>query len=120
MFNYLRLLQLRHGHLAPDTGAPGGEPGAGAQEGANGTKGASEEGTEQGGDGNQNAPAPPKTFSQADVDKIIARENAKWKRQQEKAIDEARTEAEKLASMSAEQRAQGMLWATKEGKRRIN
>lgn len=127
MYNYLRLLQLRRGYAAADTGAQGGAqfgaerkydaayPGteeAGAQgtgeagQGPSGAEGTGEApGVSTGGQGEGDA-EPPKTFSQADVDRIIARENAKWKRQQEKAIETARTEAEKLASMSAEQRAQ--------------
>ena len=115
MYNYLRQLQLRRICNAPDTGAQGGAQG-GAQEGAQGTGEAGQ--GPSGAEGTGEAPGdstggqsegdaePPKTFSQADVDRIIARENAKWKRQQEKAIETARTEAEKLAGMSAEQRAQ--------------
>lgn len=101
MYNYLRLLQLRRICNAPDTGAQGGAQGtANTTQGASATEAGASAGSDEG------DAEPPKTFSQADVDRIIARENAKWKRQQEKAIETARTEAEKLASMSAEQRAQ--------------
>lgn len=44
-------------------------------------------------------------FTQADIDRIIAREQAKWRRQQERAVETARTEAQRLAGMNAEERA---------------
>lgn len=99
--NYLRMLQLRRmGSVmrAPDTGAGGGEPGAGAAQGGEGQEGNQGEGTASGADGQTDE----KTFTQAELDKIIKQEQAKWKRQQEKAV----SEAQRLANMTAEQRAQ--------------
>lgn len=96
---YLRMLQLRRmGRvmLAPDTGAGGGE---GGQAGAQGNDGGDGEGEGQSGADGQNGE---KTFTQADIDKILKQEQAKWKRQQEKAV----SEAQRLANMTAEQRAQ--------------
>ena len=93
--NYLKMLQLRRmGNvmLAPDTGAGGGD---GAQGGNGGEEG---KGGESGADGQTDE----KTFTQADIDKILKKEQAKWKRQQEEAV----TEAQRLANMTAEQRAQ--------------
>ncbi|MBP3645489.1 MAG: DUF4355 domain-containing protein [Clostridia bacterium] len=103
--NYLRMLQLRrlcNVMLAPDTGAGGGDGagnGSGAQGGGEGGDGGNAgEGAQSGADGQTSE----KTFTQADVDKILRQEQAKWKRQQEKAV----TEAQRLANMTAEQRAQ--------------
>lgn len=100
--NYLRMLQLRRmgsAMRAPDTGAGGGDTSAGAQGGEGGAQsGAQDEGGQAGADG-QNGE---KTFTQAELDKIIKQEQAKWKRQQEKAV----SEAQRLANMTAEQRAQ--------------
>lgn len=53
----------------------------------------------------ERASAAEKTFTQADIDRIVRREQAKWKRQQEMVVNQARTEAERLASMTAEERA---------------
>ena len=111
MHNYLRLLQLRRGCFAPDTGAQGGAQtppdGAGtATDGAQGAGDKSPSGDAEGGEKPAQDATEPKTFTQADIDRIIAKETAKWRRQQEEAVNAARTEAEKLASMSAEQRAQ--------------
>lgn len=97
--NYLRMLQLRRmGRvmLAPDTGAGGGD---GAQGGAQGNNSGDGEGEGQSGADGQSGE---KTFTQADIDKILKQEQAKWKRQQEKAV----SEAQRLASLTAEQRAQ--------------
>lgn len=93
--NYLRLLQLRRmGNVmrAPDTGAGGGE---GAQGNGGGDEG-------KGGDSGADGQNGEKTFTQADIDKILKKEMAKWKRQQEDAV----SEAQRLANMTAEQRAQ--------------
>lgn len=97
--NYLRMLQLRRMSrvmLAPDTGAGGGD---GAQGGAQGNNGGDGEGKGQSGADGQSGE---KTFTQADIDKILKREQAKWKRQQEEAV----SEAQRLANLTAEQRAQ--------------
>ena len=104
---YLRSLQLRRmdgRRFAADTGtgaggAPTGEnqavaEGADVPDGHSADAGAKER---QGAD---------KAFTQADIDRILAREQAKWKRGQEKAISEARTEAERLATMSADERTE--------------
>lgn len=99
--NYLRMLQLRRVcsvTRAPDTGAGGGDNGAGAAQGGEGKEGEAGEGTQSGADGQTGE----KTFTQAELDKIIKQEQAKWKRQQDKAI----SEAQRLANMTAEQRAQ--------------
>lgn len=104
--NYLRMLQLRRMcsmMMAPDTGAGGGDNTAAgntaAAQGNDGGEGGSGEGGAQSGADGQTGE---KTFTQAELDKIIKQEQAKWKRQQEKAI----TEAQRLANMTAEQRAQ--------------
>lgn len=95
--NYLRLLQMRRDanfRFAPDTGAGGGDEG-----GADGkeTDGGEDGKNSDGADGQKSE----KTFTQADVDKMIRKEQAKWKRQQEKAI----SEAQRLAGLTAEERA---------------
>lgn len=99
--NYLQLLSLRRSAvmLAPDAGGGvGGADGAGegAQGGADGAnEGSGAEGGEAGG----------KTFTQEDIDRIIRREQAKWNRQHQKAVDDARSEGERLAKMTAEEKA---------------
>lgn len=108
--NYLRMLQLRRMGVmrAPDTGA-GGAAGTGSaggesqQAGESGAGGAGGQAEQNGGepDGADGQTAG-KTFTQEDVTRIIAREQAKWKRQQERAV----SEAQRLANMTAEQRAQ--------------
>lgn len=120
MYNYLRALQFRRAMnlYAPDTGAQGGAgtsgtsaaqtSAEGAQGASGGAQGADGESTGEGGaDGEKDAQGAekPRTLTQADVDRIIRQERAKWQRQQEKAVADARTEAEKLATMTAEQRA---------------
>lgn len=107
--NYLRMLQMRRDanfHYAPNTGAGGGDDGAnGGDDGADGGKGAQGKETDGGDDGKGSDGADgqkgEKTFSQADVDRMIRKEQAKWKRQQEKAV----SEAQRLAGLTAEQRA---------------
>jgi len=102
--NYLRLLQLRRmaAMLAPDAGGSAPASGTnGADAGGNGAQ-ADEANAGEGtdtpdGEANQTGE---KTFTQADVNRIIQREQAKWKRQQDKAV----SEAERLANMTAEQR----------------
>lgn len=98
MMNDLQLLDLRRraAMLAPDagTGAQGGEEGQGAQ-GVQDDEGGQEAGEKAG----------EKKFTREDIDRIVGREKAKWSRQQKKAIDDARTEAERLAKMTTEERA---------------
>lgn len=102
MNNYLRMLQMRRemnfGFFAPDTGA-GGDDAAGGDNGADGkgTDGGDDGESSDGADGQKGE----KTFTQADVDRLIRKEQAKWKRQQEKAV----SEAQRLAGLTAEQRA---------------
>lgn len=93
--NYLRLLQLRR-----DASAEGGAP-AGQENAASGGQ-AAQEGKE--------APATEaekgKTFTQADVDRIVQKTIASERKKAESAAQAARTEAERLASMTAEQRVE--------------
>lgn len=98
--NYLRTLQLRRGGmLAPDTGA-----GAGGSATDNQSDGAQD---------SQSADAPDnqsdggqKTFTQEEVNAILARERAKAKKAQSAEIAKARSEGEQLARMSEDQRAE--------------
>ncbi|OMF54687.1 hypothetical protein BK138_16140 [Paenibacillus rhizosphaerae] len=80
-----------------DAGAPGGD-------GAGGNGGAGSGNDGQGGGGGD------KTFTQDDIDKIvsktIARERSKWEKDFETKLAEAKTEAEKLAKMNADQKAE--------------
>ncbi|MBQ7885505.1 MAG: DUF4355 domain-containing protein [Clostridia bacterium] len=102
--NYLRLLQLRRmaNMMAPDAGGSGAAGGQGqnpGQSGAQTGEGGDGKGTESGGD--EGAKSGEKTFTQADIDQIIREEQAKWMRQQKKAV----SEAERLAKLSTEERA---------------
>lgn len=96
MNNDLRLLQLRRTALmmAPDAG---GASGAAAESPAaqTGMDGAGQA------DDAAGAEKPEKAFTQADIDRIIRAEKAKWQRQQQKAV----SEAERLAKLSTEERA---------------
>lgn len=47
-----------------------------------------------------------KTFTSEEVDKIINERFARWKKEQEKAVQEAKDEAAKLAKMNADQKQQ--------------
>ena len=108
--NYLRLLQLRRGGmLAPDTGTTGGAQTApngqnGTQNGAEGAQ-AQEEGKANE-NGQNAAQSGERTFTQADVNAILARERAKAERAQQKAVNEAVTEAQRLAKMTEDERAE--------------
>jgi hypothetical protein len=55
------------------------------------------------------AAEPEKKYSDKEVDSIIDKKYAKWKAEQEKAVSEAKTEAEKLAKMDAEQKREHAL-----------
>ena len=104
--NYLRLLQLRRGGmLAPDTGTGGGD---GGQNG--GHSGADDQGSKEGtGDGEgegEGKSGGDKTFTQEEVNRIVARELAKNSRNHQRDIDNARSEGERLARMSADERAE--------------
>lgn len=52
----------------------------------------------------------PKTYTQDDLDRIVAQKQSQWRRQHDREVEnareEARTEAEKLAKMTEEQRVQ--------------
>jgi hypothetical protein len=78
----------------------GSGEGAGEQGGAAG--GASEDDKGTGGDD--------KSFSQDDVNRLISerlgKEKSKWEKDMQTKLDEAKTEAEKLAKMNAEQKAE--------------
>lgn len=76
----------------PDTGANGGE---GDQGNADGEGQAAPEGATGG----------EKTFTQADLDRIVAERVAREKKGIEAQIENARKEAERLAKMSAEEKA---------------
>ena len=95
--NYLRLLQTRRmgAMLAPDAGGSAPAEAGAAQDAQQDANTDSDDGSGQ----------EARTFTQEDVDRIVRREQAKWRRQQEAAVKNARTEAERLASMSAEERA---------------
>jgi membrane protein involved in colicin uptake len=54
---------------------------------------------------NQNSESD-KKYSDADLDKIIQQKFAKWQEKQDKAVADAKAEAEKLAKMNADQKAQ--------------
>jgi len=88
--NYLRILQLRRA-----AGDGGGTP---ADEQAE-TKAADDktDGTEK--------PAGEKSFTQDDVTRIINQTIAKERAKAEKAVESAKTEAQKLATMTAEEKA---------------
>lgn len=87
-----------------DGGGDGGDGGAGGAGGEGGAAGESgQEGSGQGGEST-------KAFSQDDVNKLISerlgKEKAKWEKDLQAKLDEAKTEAEKLAKMNAEQKAE--------------
>ena len=48
---------------------------------------------------------PEKKYSDEDLDKIIGQKYAKWSEKTDKAIEDAKAEAVKLAKMNAEQKA---------------
>lgn len=107
--NYLRLLQLRRGGmLAPDTGTSGGGVQAapdGQNAAQNGAEGAQAQEEGKANENGQNAAqSGERTFTQADVNAILARERAKAERAQQKAVNEAVTEAQRLARMTEDER----------------
>lgn len=87
--------------------ADGSGNGDGAGSGGEGGQG---EGQGQGDGGKGGEGEGNKTFSQADIDRILGerlgKEKAKWERDLQVKLDEAKTEAEKLAKMNAEQKAE--------------
>lgn len=78
--------------------AEGGDPGAGDPEG--GDPGADDKGGKGGNAEPDNKDT--KKYSDADVDEIINKKFAKWQKEQEKKI----SEAEKLAGMNAQEKAE--------------
>ena len=105
--NYLRLLQLRRGGmLAPDTGT-----GSGTQGGQNDTQGrgsdkGGEEDTGSGENDDKGENGGEKTFTQAEVNRIVARELEKSRKNHKRDLDNARSEGERLARMNEDQRAE--------------
>lgn len=99
--NYLRLLQLRR--MAADGAGGGTDKGADSGVGDDKGKGDADSGTDKGKD-------EPRTFTQAELDAIIerriARAQAKWEKDTAEKIKAAQSEAEKMAKMTAEQRAE--------------
>lgn len=96
--NYLRLLQLRRMSAT----AEGGEPAADAPVSASGETGASDQADQA----ETSEAHEERAFTQADIDRVVQQTIARERARAEKAVATARTEAEKLAQMTAEQRAQ--------------
>ena len=102
MFDDLFMIPLFNADGGASGGDSGGNNGGGNGDGAGGGgKGAG--GAEKGGEG-------AKTFTQEDVNRIIqdrlAKERQKWEKEFETKLTEAKTEAEKLAKMNVEQKAE--------------
>ena len=92
--------------LDADNGAAGGGSG-----GSGNGEDSSEDNNTNGGAGDSNKSGErAKTFTQDDVNRIIqdrlAKERQKWEKEFEAKLTEAKTEAEKLAKMNAEQKAE--------------
>ncbi|KJE29119.1 hypothetical protein LG52_2263 [Geobacillus kaustophilus] len=100
--------------FATDGGAGGGTASTGASPGgdvAGGNAGTPDGGNNSGGaSGDNKGGEGAKTFTQDDVNRIIqkrlAEERTKWEKEFETKLTEAKTEAEKLAKMNAEQKAE--------------
>lgn len=82
-----------------NAGGEGGSGGTGGDEGGTGGEGES-------GAGGEGGAKPARSFTQEDVNRLIQDTIAKERRKAQTQIEKARTEAERLASMTAEQRAQ--------------
>lgn len=108
MTRQYNLLPMNLQFFAADGGASGGEGDSGAA-GAEGTAGEGAKGTGEGAKGS-GGEGEQKTFTQAELDKIIqerlSRAQSKWEKEFETKLNEAKTEAEKLAKMNAEQKAE--------------
>lgn len=127
--NYLRLLQLRRAANGVSGSVSGAGAAAGAGTGASdsavgasGTSGTSNTdasggtdasaGTDAGGgksgdsSGTDVSDTGEKTFTQADIDRVVQQTIAKERARADKAVENARTEAEKLAKMTADERAE--------------
>ena len=85
---------------AGDNGASGGGDGQKSDDGKAGDNGAQDE--KSGDDGASGKNADEKKYSDADLDKIINQKFAKWQKDQEKAVDEAK----KLATMTEQEKAE--------------
>lgn len=108
--NYLRLLQMRR--MAAD-GSGGGAGGAGAAGGQDGTGNAGGEGADDddgadngGGEGEKGKEKEGKTFSQAELDAIVAKRLAKAQKDIDAKVAAAIAEGEKRGKMTAEERAE--------------
>lgn len=71
----------------------------------NQTNGVDEE-AKKGGEDEQEIKEAEKKYSDADLNEIINQKFAKWQEKQDKAVADAKAEAEKLAKMNADQKAQ--------------
>ena len=77
----------------------------GAEEGSGEGDGGSGGGSEEGDAGKKEDPkGKPKTYSDADLDRIIAKKKADWEKQHAKDLEDAKEEARKYERMSKEQR----------------
>ncbi len=85
---------------AGDNGASGGDGQKSGDDGKAGDNGAQD--GKSGDDGASGKNADEKKYSDADLDKIINQKFAKWQKDQEKAVDEAK----KLASMTEQEKAE--------------
>lgn len=101
--NDLRKLQLCRDAGDGPAGNPAGADGASA--GNAGGTGAQDNSGQKGAESNP-AEVEGKTFTQADIDRIVQQTIAKERKRAETAVQNARTEAERLAQMTAEQRAE--------------
>lgn len=108
--NYLRLLQMRR--MAAD-GSGGGAGGAGGAGGQGGTGNESGEGADDDdgadggeGEGDKGKQKEGKTFSQAELDAIVAKRLAKAQKDIDAKIAAAMAEGERKAKMTAEERAE--------------
>lgn len=84
--------------------------GSGEGEGSGGGEGGEGQGGSGEGDGKEGQGESSKAFTQEDIDKIvsktIARERSKWEKDFETKLEAQKSEAEKLAKMNADQRAE--------------
>ena len=71
----------------------------------NQTNGIDEE-VKKGGEDEKETKEAEKKYSDADLNEIINQKFAKWQEKQDKAVADAKAEAEKLAKMNADQKAQ--------------
>ena len=79
-----------------------GAEGTQGTEGAEGANEGASEGSTQGGEGTEGSEGKKKLYTDEDIDAIIARRFAKWEKQKQKEIDEAK----RLENMNAQERAE--------------